>query len=240
MGKAEYTIELRKIEECSGKGVFDFCYDFYDDMFKCEFEKKFIDYYYFDEIGFETVDRFKYNLRAKLNLRMPYYRQLYETELRAQDLDFLLNKDYRETFVRTVDTNDLLKGTNNVNFTGNNNGRLTQTVNTDNTTGNKESHVADGVASASLNTDFLTDVGETKQTGTQTTSNVSEGSTRNDTVGTNTEDKTGKLLEKTDLVAKGNIGITSSAELLEKWRSVLLNLDEMIILECRDLFMGIF
>ena len=42
------------------------------------------------------------------------------------------------------------------------------------------------------------------------------------------------------VTGKGNIGVTSSAELLEQWRNVLINIDKMIIDECRDLFMLVY
>ena len=46
--------------------------------------------------------------------------------------------------------------------------------------------------------------------------------------------------EKTELISQGNIGTTSSAELLEKWRNVLINIDEMIINDLQDLFMQVY
>ena len=39
----------------------------------------------------------------------------------------------------------------------------------------------------------------------------------------------GTTLEKTELISKGNIGITSSAQLLKEWREVLINMDKIII-----------
>ena len=49
-----------------------------------------------------------------------------------------------------------------------------------------------------------------------------------------------KQTETNTLTSKGNIGVTSSAELLEKWRKVIINIDELIINECYDLFMGVY
>ena len=46
--------------------------------------------------------------------------------------------------------------------------------------------------------------------------------------------------ETTTLISRGNIGVTSSAELLKQWREVLINIDNMIIEECSDLFMSIY
>ena len=254
-----YTVELRQI-----KNVFDFDYPFYEEQFKCDFEEKFIKHYYFDEIGFETIERFKQRLEAKLYKKMPYWSQLYETELEAEGIAFLLNKDLKESFIRTVDTEDKILGTSTTNESTSSNGQVNDTKNyTSNTKevangtnsgteNGKVSNVADGVASASLETGLLTGVNEQKTTGTSNvdttntgsgnetgtkTNSSSETSSQN---GKNTEDRNGKLLEKTELVSQGNIGTTSSAELLDKWRSVLINIDELIIDECQDLFMGIF
>ena len=82
---------------------------------------------------------------------------------------------------------------------------------------------------ASLDEGYLTGVSDNNNTNTSTI----EGN------GTNKSDRTNNQKEETTLISQGNIGVTSSAELLEKWRSIMINLDEIIIDECRDLFMGI-
>lgn len=231
---AEYTIELRKIEKF-GK-VFNFDYDFYcdDESMKTEFEKKFTDYYYFDEIGFETVGRFKHNLRSKLNLIMPYYKQLYITELEAQKIDFLLNKDLREEFIRTVDNEYENNGTNSGTSKAKSDSNSKNTSNGKSTT--SESRLDNGVADVNLRN--LTGV-----VGVEDTSTVAgtESNSSSNELKSNSNDKgNNKTEEKTVLISKGNIGVTSSAELLEKWRSVIINIDRQIIEECRDLFMLIY
>lgn len=225
---AKYSVELRNIAETPGMKVFDFDYHFYEPQFQCDFEEKFIDHYYFDEIGFETVGRFKQRLKSKLNMKMPYYEQLYKTELKAQDIDFLLNKDLRETFIRTLDKEDSVKGQDDTSSSSTNSSSNSATSDI------KESNVADGVASAKLSDGYLTSVSNNSLKGTSST-------TGKESIGkTSSQDSTGKETEKTEFISKGNIGVTSSAELLEKWRSVLINIDEMIIDDCRDLFMGIY
>ena len=49
-----------------------------------------------------------------------------------------------------------------------------------------------------------------------------------------------QLSEETTLISRGNIGVTSSASLLEKWREVLLDMDELIIKDLEFLFMKIY
>ena len=211
---AKYTLELRQINP-----VFDFEYDFYDNEFRCDFERKFIDHYFFHEIGFETIARFKYNLKTHLNKKMPYYSQLYKSELMAQKIDFLLNKDLKETFIRELESNGNIRGTSQSDSNSNSN----------TSDRSKVSSIADGVSKATLDDGYLTGVSDATQ------GNNSSG--RSNT--TNNEDRTDKQTETTTLISQGNIGVTSSAELLEKWRNVMINLDEIIIDECRDLFMGI-
>lgn len=221
--EANYTVELRKIGN-----VFNFNYDFYDDQFKCDFEKKFIDYYYFYEIGFETIARFQKHLQAKLNVRMPYYTQLYETELKAEGLNFLLNKDLVETTTRSLNKEGNTTGTNNSQSTNKN------TTNVHTTEDQEQSNISDGVSNALLQDGYLT--GVNRSIGDQGTHTEGEGTTAEQL----RQDITGKETETIELVSRGNIGVTSSAELLQKWRSVIINIDELIIQDCKSLFMGVY
>ena len=209
---SKYTLELRRIHETYK--VFNFEYDFYvnSEAIKSKFEEKFIDEYYFNEIGFETVARFQHRLKTKLNKIMPYYKQLYDTEIRSKDIDFMLNKDLVEEYERVV--------------TGENNSSSDLTVSDKTQNDNLESNIENGNASLELEKGSLT--------------NVSKSNLVNNTSSNNTLTDTTTQNEKTILTSKGNIGITSSAELLEKWRKVLINIDELIISECSDLFMMIY
>lgn len=211
---AKYTIELRTISESQNLSVFDFDYPFYDNDLKKVFEDKFIQYYYYDEIGFETIGRFKQRLSAKLNEIMPRYSQLYQTELASKDINFMLNKDLKETFIREVD--------NTNNMTGDSLDKVTGSDNTD----FKESNIGNGNATLSYNS--LTSI---NQNNNDFNNNKSSNS--------NVVNK-GNEREETTLLSQGNIGITSSAELLQKWRDTIINIDQQIINECRDLFMTIF
>lgn len=209
---SNYTLELRHIHQTFK--VFNFDYDFYtdSDIIKSKFEQKFIDEYFFHEIGQETVARFQHRLRTRLNKIMPYYKQLYDTELAAKDINFLLNKDLTETFERVV--------------TGESSSINDLTVSDQGETNNKESNIENGNASLELENGSLT--------------NVSKTSLNNNTNSNNTSRDNTNQNEITTLKSQGNIGITSSAELLEKWRSVIINIDQMIIDACDDLFMQVY
>ena len=209
---SSYTLELRHIHQTYK--VFNFKYDFYtdSDIIKSKFEQKFIDEYYFHEIGQETVARFQHRLRTKLNKIMPYYKQLYDTEIAAKDINFLLNKDLTETFERVV--------------TGESSSINDLTVSDQGETNNKESNIENGNASLELENGSLTNVSKTSLSNNTNSNNTSRDNTNQN--------------EITTLKSQGNIGITSSAELLDKWRSVIINIDQMIIDACDDLFMQVY
>ena len=86
---------------------------------------------------------------------------------------------------------------------------------------------------ASLSDDDLTTINKGNNINSENTNSSSTSQGDNNTTGTNKETET------TTLLSQGNIGTTSSAELLEKWRSVIINLDELIIKDCRPLFLSI-
>lgn len=217
------TIELRTVPQ---NKLFDFDYDFYSDDIEIrkQFEKLFRDYYLFDEIGYETIGRFKQRLMTRLNMKAPYYRQLYETEMACKKIDFMLNKDYKETMKKVN------KG--QVNNKGTNENNSNSDSNTEGIIKNKGSNIDNGNASLNLTQGSLTNVNEDINNSTLNENINQNGSYENTSNKNDTEEY--------ELIGQGNIGTTSSAELLSKWREVLINLNEIIILDCRDLFMMIY
>lgn len=213
-------------------------YSFYVDDVQARkaFEDKFIKYYYYREIGFETPFMFTQKLETHLLLNMPYWTKLYQTELESRKINFMLNKDLRETFIREIESENESSGTN----VSQQNSSSSSSVNQSGTTSNnhKESAINDGVAMLSLDSGYLTGVssdnGESTNSGTSNTSDDIESS------GTSSQTGSEKVLEKTDLLSQGNIGITSSAQLLKEWREVLIDMDKIIIESCNDLFMKLY
>ena len=315
---ARYTIDVYTLLKDNNFKVFNFDYDFYTDdpNIKQAFETKFIDRYMFNEIGFETVSRFKHYLKERLNSIAPYYKQLYETELKSKDIEFLLNKDLKETFIREIEveknaTNDTtMSNTNDTTSTStensnnnvttslnesdknnttssstetinnnttsssnenSNNSLTSNTIENNDTTGNetksdnlvsdfKESNLDNGNADLSLNQGYLTNVNNKHDVTTSTSNNTLNENKENSITSSMQDEKTSNLstklkstgvnnsinnenenqTETTTLISRGNIGVTSSAELLKQWREVLINIDNLIIEECRDLFMYIY
>ena len=216
---SNYTIELREIENCICY-LFPKGFPFYTDSeeMRLNFIQKFYDEYMFREIGFETVERFKRSLLGKLNKIMPYYTQLYHTELVSKNINFLLNKDLIETFEREVN------GSSEVNSNSTTNANGTSTANSnDMMYDTPNSRIED-----------LTKYPTQGSQGENNATSSSNATSTNNQTGENTQ------TEKTSLISKGNIGITSSAQLLKEWREVIIDIDEMILNDLEDLFMLLF
>lgn len=68
------------IKNCLPK-VFDFNFPIFDESYRTVLETKILRHYYTREIGLETVGLWKLKLNTKLNEIMPFYNQLYKSEL---------------------------------------------------------------------------------------------------------------------------------------------------------------
>ena len=206
---SKYTLELRYMYEDKNFTLFDFPYNLYDNDLKPWFEEKFYQHFMFYEIGFDTIGLFKQRLMSKLNDIFPYYKQLYETEIRTKEIDFMLNKDLKESYVRELTSNSNSNQESNV-------------------TSNSLSTAGQLTPSLIANSQKIDKFMDTAQKDNASSNSTSSG------------ESNGNSREEYTLTSQGNIGITSSAELLTKWRETLLNIDLMIFEECNDLFMQIF
>ena len=206
---SKYTLELRYLYESDNLELFDFPYNLNNNDLKPWFEEKFFQHFMFYEIGLDTIGILKQRLMSKLNDIYPYYRDLYETMIRSKGIDFMLNKDLKESYVRELTSNSNSSQESNAATSGlSTAGQLTPSL-----------------ISNSQKIDKFMDTAQKDESSSNATS---------------TGESTGNSKEEYTLTSQGNIGITSSAELLSKWREVLLNIDLMIFEECNDLFMQIF
>lgn len=213
-----YTLELRHIVESDNMKLFDFDYNFFDENLKSDFEKLFIDYFYFREIGQETVGRFKKELQTKLNLLYHYYKEYYRTVKQVEVEEFMITKDSTDTFTRTYIAE------------GSNEGQAIQEG-----TQNANSNSLDKVFDTPRN---RVDIMENVLSGANT--NEGETSVNSKDNQTTKSISNNKITEETVLHSKGDLGVTSSGNLIEGWRNVITNIYQMIFDECEDLFFGIF
>ena len=206
---ASYTLSLYSLENAATFKLFT-DYDFYLEENKKNFEKKFFDKYFDREIYCKNPFVFRRALLGKLNLIMPYYKQIYQTELESKNINFLLNKDLKEEFIRDIENN--VEGS---------------ATSTGTTTGESTNIFSDTPEGQISNIEKFMSNG---------TINKANDSTENNT----SSNSTGKTKEKTSFLSQGNIGVTSSAELLDKWRSVIINIDDLILNELEGLFLDIY
>lgn len=215
---AKYTLQLQTIYNDEHYNLFDFPYNLYDNDLKLYFEEKFYQHFMFYEIAFDNIFIFKQHLASTLNDIYPYYKQLYETEIRCKNIDFMLNKDLKETYTREI---------------------------TGNVVGNNSSSSTSSDNSSTNNLDILNDTPQNAVNDIDrymTTANKSNTETNNNmNSNSNSSSETeSKNIEKYELLSQGNIGVTSSAELLEKWRNVLINIDMLIFKELESLFLMVY
>nr|DAW02943.1 MAG TPA: Lower collar protein [Caudoviricetes sp.] len=215
---SKYTLQLYYIYKDDTYNLFDQPYNLYNNELKPYFQEKFFQHFMFYEIGFDNINIFKQHLISTLNDIYPKYKQLYETEIRCLDIDFMLNKDLKESYIRKLN--------------GESEGNSQATSTSDNTSNNNDLTIANDTPQNKID-----DLDKYMTSASKTNSNSTNNSTSN---ANNTIKNKSSNSEEYELISQGNIGITSSAELLEKWRNVLINIDQMIFKELENLFLFVF
>ena len=212
---AKYTTTIRNLMDNN----FDFGlkdYPIFDEEYRTILNNKILMHYYMDEIGFETAGLFKVYLNNKMNEIMPYYNELYKKQK-----DLLLNFDkttnLTETFTRdnTTDTNTKSNSTSSNTASGS-----SKNVYQDTPMGNITEQDIDNYDHASSQ-EFNKN---------QNTSSIEDNS-----------NLTGKAtsLENYIRTKTGNNGRLYGIEILKMIKNNYMNIDEMVINELQDLFMGI-
>lgn len=81
LSESEGQTSVKQIIAAALPSVFDFDFPIFDESYRNVLETKILKHYYTREIGLETVGLWKLKLDTKLNEIMPYYNQLYKSEL---------------------------------------------------------------------------------------------------------------------------------------------------------------
>lgn len=219
------------LDKCWNK-VFNFDFPIFDENYRQVLCRKILKHYYTREIAHETVGRWKLALNAKLNEIMPYYNQLYKSELLEfnpfYDVDLTRSREGSGTSNKTSNNTETNSGTSkNVSS-----GSGTSNTNSLNRFSDTPQNSMDtqGIAdSVPLTT--VTKVNEDNTTTNESTDTL----TRNDNkTGSGTENinNTDKYIE----TVKGKQGTENYSSLLKKFRETFLNIDMMIIEDCSDCF----
>ena len=264
---SKYTIELGTLKEVEYPLKLD-TYPIFDESYRQSLNDKIINHYYFHEIGFETPDRFNHYLSVRMNDIMPYYNQLYKSELLKIDplystnLEKVINYTGTESNLNNLSGNKTIANENNTTQTND----LTTTSDISNSSTGQ--HNSDSTLKKyendtpqtplqinQLNEDgfYLTKYNQDGSIGNDrsTTSEESISETSNTGTVTNAQTDNGTITETkatTNTVTKnledshsikGNDNI-SQAELLMKYRDTFINIDLLIIGELENLFMQVY
>ena len=180
------TMELREVvKDCD---IFDRCDPFpiWDENHRGELEKKIIEHYYFRQIGFETVGRFKFKLNTRLREIMPRMNKIYVTTQYKYNPIENYNMEEQGTDKRNANSETL--------------GKYNDTPGSE----------LDGL----LEGKYVT--------------NATHG----------TDKSSGE--ENHYFTRHGNIGVTTTQQMIQQERDITIDLDMMIIDELKDLFIGVF
>lgn len=190
--------------------VFDFEFPIFDEDYRLPLCKKILRSYYTREICEETVGLWKLRLSTTLNNIMPYYNQLYKSELLK--FDPLYDVDITRTGNR--DKND--EGKNNTDATIEGNNENLQMY----------SDTPQGAVTNLESGKYLTSANKNK----------GNNNTTSKYIGSETSKSAEEYIEK----ISGKQGSNSFSKLLLEFRKTFLNIDSMIIDELSECFFGLW
>lgn len=230
--------QIQEIIQKAIPGVFNFNFPIFDENYRNVLETKILTHFYTREIAFETVGMWQLKLYTKLNEIMPYYNQLYKSEL--YEYNPLYDVDLKR--VHNVKAN----GTENKTGTEQRNTNNTEHTMTDGTSKNTNtvtgkqfmSDTPQGaltdieagryMTQANINNDSIVNDGTMGSTSDHDFNSDATGNTSENRAFNNTED----YLES----VQGKQGSGSYSDMILRFRETFLNIDMLIIDELEELF----
>lgn len=246
--------------------IFTFPFPIFDEGYRVPLETKILRHYYTREIGLETVGLWRLKLETKLNEIMPYFNQLYKSEL----LEFNPFYDVELGTTRNNEHKQIENATENADATSKSETDTTQTTkdtiaDTDNTTidstitrnnteKNAYSDTPQGQVSNVDNYTYLTNYRNVNNTGTDSTDETNNrtynrkadgtltGNITNNSSSTNEIQNNKNITSTDDYIEKvsGKRGTSSYSSMLKEFRETFLNIDMQVIDSLSDLFMGVW
>ena len=235
---------------------------FFDENYRSVLCQKILKHYYLREICCETVGVWKLWMNERLESIMPYYNQLYESELIKFDPlnDVNLTRKHDRTVYGTEErhgeTSDTSNGTREV--TGTNDtketgtGKTTTSASSDETKRDLYSDTPQGAITGLENENYLTNarkitdgVTSSGNEDTNTTKNTDNDYTENETTN-NTKNGTNKVAGTSNTTEDyletlvGKQGGETYSKMLMDFRDTFLNIDMLVIDEFKDLFFGLW
>ena len=221
--------------------IFDFSYPIFDESYRSVLETKIIKHYYTREIGQETYGLWKLKLDTKLNEIMPYYNQLYRSELLEFNplYNFNITRDHSTKFDSKRTTGNDVSSSESTNSNENNRNTNNTTKTTDNTHKDLYSDTPQGAIYNLENETYLTNA---RKVTDDTYDNITS---------TDTGNRSGNIQSSSRVISDGDDDFNSTedylehvygfegkdaSELLIKYRNTFLNIDMQVIEELEELF----
>src|SRR5690606_15572480 len=255
----EDNLSTRERIEIGRKKLFDFDYPIFDEEYRPVFETHFIRHFYMREIGFETEGLFKFYLETWLLVHMPYYNQLFKSEL--IEYDPLSNsqvivaheqlKDRGHTEERNSNRRDEGKSKNiakTTNQANSNSESIHDTFSRDVSSDNPDSRLqlqteqGKGVIEYASKIDEEKNDGKVTSTG-DSTSVVDGNETSEYDASENRLDKSNANTNEVEHFLErrfGKIGVTTYPKMIMDFRKSFLRLEQQIFNEMNQLFMLIY
>lgn len=258
---------IQTILDKSRDKIFDFHFPIFDENYRSVLEDKILKHYYTREIGAETVGLWKLWLDTRLNEIMPYYNQLYASELikfnPLYDVDLTTTHNKTDNRNDTINENEHKEGNRDTDAHSHTveNGSSTETATNETIDGSKNDHwemfsdTPSGALDGVRDEKYLTTAMHiTDDKNGSTIHNDGTGNTQTEnastTDGTNnidydedgTRNKTVEIKNIQDY-AQHVVGKTagkSYSKMLTEFRDTFLNIDLQIINELSDLFMTLW
>lgn len=227
----KYTIMLRDVVRL-GYQLFDENYlcIYTNPVERAAFEDVIYKHFYARQIGFETIDRFLLEFNNALNLAYPLMKQKLES---SEAYTTYIGREgafnnYSMTESESVGRAESATSS----MTGASSGTSSDTVDRSSTTNN----LAGAIPSTPyLNLDMYADsASRDTSTGTDT-KNITNSTTDNQTL-----NNTASGTEQRNITRVGNIGTMTAADVLSKWRAVMLNINMEYVKMLESLFLQIF
>ena len=201
------TMKLKQVIELTNGDIGLYHYPIFDEKHRAKLNQKIIDNYLNREIAHETIDIFQLAMRNRMNLRMPYFNQLYQSELRKIDPFITIDMITESDTANAQDSEGT--STSNTESEGTASGRVIVSEFPQTQLSENEDYATNGTDSTNTNaaTAKADEENSSKLAGTSSGKSVSKG-------------------------FQGN-----QADMLMAYRATFMNIDEMVVLDLEELFM---
>lgn len=199
-------------------------YEIYKESHRPILNHKILMHYWNEELGLESESMFVQAMRSRLEVNMPYWNELYK----SVDLDYDMLSDIDMT--TESESTGVLSGTteNDVNATAETASSNTATSKAEGT-GQNYSYPQQQIESAGR---YAT--GGSDSSSDSESSNTTKDDQQSNTVSTGKNDAENFSTNKATQKGRSQ----SAASLIAAYRAAIVNVDQLIIIELEDLFMG--